>query len=162
MIRSYGLHWHIEKVNWGHPGVAGTLLGAERLTRNCPQIDFRDQRGIYALYADYDLVYVGQVGSGNQRLFNRLKGHLRGSLSERWNRFSWFGTRWVTGANRLSADAAAVNVTTEIALNILEAVSIAISEPRLNLQRGEWGNAIRYRQVPWGGEPDDDDVVEEE
>jgi hypothetical protein len=34
----------------------------------------------------------------------------------------------------------------EAALNILEAVSIALSEPRLNLQRGKWGDATQYFQ----------------
>lgn len=74
----------------GHPG---KLLGAASRSSKAHPVDFRVQRGIYALYADYELVYVGQTGSGDDRLFKRLKSHRNDHLSERWNRFSWFGTQ---------------------------------------------------------------------
>lgn len=146
MIRSYGLHWHLNHVNWGKPNNRGTLTGAASRSSKARPVDFRDQRGIYCLYADYDLVYTGQAGAGNDRLFKRLRAHRSDHLSERWNRFSWFGTQWVTQAGELSRDAAAVNQSIEAALNMLEAVSIAITEPRLNLQRGKWGKATQYFQ----------------
>lgn len=157
MIKSYGVHWHLDKVSWGHPSVSGTLLGAASRSARARPVDFRNQRGIYALYADYDLVYVGQTGAGNDRLFNRLKCHKTDHLSERWNRFSWFGTQWVTQAGALSADTASVSQSVEATLNVLEAVSIAIAEPRLNLQRGKWGDATKYFQW-WDREEDEEDV----
>ena len=147
MIQSYGLHWQINRVFWGRPKVAGTLHGAASKSPRARPVDFRNQRGIYVLYADYDLVYVGQTGAGNDRLFNRLKSHKSDHLSERWNRFSWFGTQWVTKAGQLSADTAAASQTIEGLLNTLEAVSIAISEPRLNLQRGKWGGSHQVFSV---------------
>ena len=147
MIQSYGLHWRIERVDWGRPKVRGTLLGAASKSKNAHVVDFREQRGIYALYADYELVYVGQTGAGNDRLFNRLKTHKSDHLSERWNRFSWFGTQWVKkGTKELSKDTASLGDGVEATLNILEAVAIALSEPRLNLQRGKWGNGTKYFQ----------------
>jgi hypothetical protein len=66
----------------------------------------------------------------------------------------------VTKTNELSADAAAVSQTVAAALNVLEAVSIAIGEPRLNLQRGKWGDATQYFQY-WD-RPDGEDEDEEE
>ena len=77
MIRSYGLHWKTENVFWGRPGMGhpGKLLGAASRSSKAHPVDFRVQRGIYALYADYELVYVGQTGSGDDRLFKRLKSH---------------------------------------------------------------------------------------
>ncbi len=159
MIRSYGLHWRADRVFWGRPNNAGTLLGAASRSPRARTVDFRGQRGIYALYADYDLVYTGQTGAGNDRLFRRLKAHRFDHLSERWNRFSWFGTPWVTKRHELSMDTAAVHQSVEAALNMLEAVSIAIGEPRLNLQRGHWGDAKQYYQW-WDrvtiGDQDDD------
>ena len=147
MIRSYGLHWDVEKVFWGYQSVKGTLLGAASRSKNARAIDFREQRGIYALYADYELVYLGQTGSGGDRLFKRLKDHKKDHLSERWNRFSWFGTQWVTTSGDLSADTLrSKSESIPVALNILEAVSIAVAEPRLNLQRGKWGDATQYFQ----------------
>lgn len=156
MIQSYGLHWHEERVVWGRPSRSGSLLGAASRSPKARQVDFRAQRGIYALYADYDLVYTGQTGSGNDRLFHRLKTHKSDHLSERWNRFSWFGTQWVTQQNELSTDTAAVHQTVEAALNMLEAVSIAIAEPRLNLQRGRWGDTTQYFQW-WDRDVDEED-----
>ncbi|MDA8151381.1 MAG: hypothetical protein M0003_01495 [Acidithiobacillus sp.] len=43
-------------------------------------------------------------------------------------------------------DTQTVQDSTEVALNVLEAIAIAISEPRLNLQRGRWGEAQQYFQ----------------
>lgn len=146
MIKNNGLHWYIERVFWGRAQVSGTLKGAASRSAKAKAVDFGNQRGIYALYADYELVYVGQTGASNDRLFNRLKAHKGDHLSESWNRFSWFGTQWVTKGGVLSADTAAVGGRVEATLNILAAVSIAKSEPRLNLQRGKWSDATRYFQ----------------
>ena len=157
MIRSYGVHWSADRVFWGRPAVAGALFGAASRSSKARSVDFREQRGIYALYAEYELVYVGQTGSGNDRLFNRLKAHKSDHLSERWDRFSWFGTQWVTKANELSSDTATLSQSVEGTLNILEAVSIAISEPRLNLQRGKWGDATQYFQWWERNEEDEGD-----
>lgn len=161
MIESYGLHWRVDRVFWGRQRVAGTLLGAASRSPKARPVDFRQQRGIYALYAEYELVYLGQTGAGSDRLFKRLKAHKSDHLSERWDRFSWFGTQWVTQANRLSTDTAAVSQTVEAALNMLEAVSVAIGEPRLNLQRGKWGEATQYYQY-WERANDGEDDEEDE
>ena len=151
MIKTYGLYWATNRVNWGRPGHGGQgeLLGSA--TRgdvdNC--VDFRDQRGAYALYAEFELVYVGQTGGRNNRLLSRLRSHLGDHLAERWDRFSWFGTQWVTQAGALSADRAAASIGIEDALKVMEAVAIAISEPRLNLRRGDWKavGAQQYFQI---------------
>ncbi len=156
MIKSYGLFWRLDQVAWGSrgPGGTGRLLGAASRSANAHPVDFRNQRGIYALYADYDLVYVGQTGAGDDRLFNRLRRHRDNHLSERWNRFSWFGTQWVTQQNELSSDTAKLTGTTDSVLNIREAIAIAVAEPRLNLQRGKWGSAKNYIQYYLNPAPD--------
>ena len=162
MIWNYGLHWHVDRVWWGRPGDRGVLCGAT--SRNASEensVDFREQIGIYALYADYDLVYVGQAGTeGYATLFSRLRAHRSDHLSERWNRFSWFGVLYVNENNELEDpdtvrreyigdyDDGDVQTLMTTHINVLEAVSIAISEPRLNLQRGRWNyeEVIQYYQ----------------
>jgi hypothetical protein len=52
----------------------------------------------------------------------------------------------------LSVDNVDIHGTVIAMLNIMEAVATAIAEPRLNLQRGRWGEAKQYYQVV----PDDD------
>lgn len=157
MIRSYGLHWKIDRVDMGKPSVSGTLFGAASKSRNARPVDFRYQRGIYVLHAGYDVVYIGQTGAGKDRLFKRLKDHTKDHLADRWDRFSWFGTQWVTKSGELSADTDKINVGIEVAMNVLEAVSIAIAEPRLNLQRGKWGEATQYFQWYEGSQDLGDD-----
>lgn len=44
----------------------------------------------------------------------------------------------------LSAESAVVSQSFEGLLNTLKDVSIAVSEPRLDLQRGKWGEATKY------------------
>jgi len=147
MIRSCGLCWCEDNVFWGRQRNPGRLLGAASQSAKAVAVDFREQRGIYALYAEYELVYVGQTGSGGDRLFKRLKKHREDHLADRWNRFSWFGTQWVTKTHKLSNDTSAVHIDIPKMLNLLEAVGTAISEPRLKLQRGRWGEAKKYFQV---------------
>jgi hypothetical protein len=146
MIKSYGLHWHGDKIIWGKPNVTGSLLGAASRTKSAKPVDFRLQRGIYALYADYELVYIGQTGSGDDRLFKRLKMHRKDHLSERWNRFSWFGIQSVNQTGELRVDSNGVHSDVSQVLNILEAIATAIAEPRLNLQRGRWSATKQYYQ----------------
>ena len=138
MIKSYGVHWRVDRVFWGYQNNPGTLLGSKTRSSQARAVDFRNQRGIYALYAEYELVYIGQTGAGDDRLFKRLKAHRSDHLSERWNRFSWFGTQWVTQGHVLSVDTVEVHQSVAAALNLLEALAVAIAEPRLNLQRGRW------------------------
>ena len=54
-------------------------------------------------------------------------------------------------------DTRAVHDSTEVALNILEAVAITVAEPRLNLQRGRWGDARQYFQW-WDGLEEEEPV----
>ena len=49
---------------WGAGSNAGTLLRYKEPPAE--EIDFREQSGVYVLYADYQMVYVGQAGAGNQ------------------------------------------------------------------------------------------------
>jgi hypothetical protein len=141
LIRNFGLFWDKEEVQWGKPKKTGKLLGVHATAKRDGNVDFRNQIAIYAIYdAAFNLVYVGQTGSGDQRLMKRLNNHRTDHISQRWKYFSWFGLCWVKNSNDLSEGAENKSVGMEIALDHLEAISIAISEPRLNLQRGSFGD----------------------
>jgi hypothetical protein len=45
MMRSYGVHWHIDRVFWGKQNNAGTLFGAASRSSRARPVDFREQRG---------------------------------------------------------------------------------------------------------------------
>ena len=159
IIQNYGLFWREDRVNWkGNPvsldGVAD---------KKADPVNFREQRGIYALYANYKLVYVGQTKGA---LFTRLRQHrLVDDCQGRWDMFSWFGTRYVTGANKL-ADHSDKNVPqqpTARVFDVLEGLVIAISEPQLNSQGAKWKKlgVTRYYQW-WDEDAGDDDRDEDE
>lgn len=147
LIENMGLFWKADDVFWGQPKRQGTLLGVQAKNVTGSEINFRDQIGIYVLYSDYKIVYVGQTGKGNQKLLHRLKQHLSDALSGRWDRFSWFGTRRVLGNNSLQTPKEAAHPSTEQILNYMEGILIHTAEPPLNRQGGRLKDVIRYLQV---------------
>ena len=150
MITHYGLFWSERDVFWGRQNNTGLLLGRMKTQlgrRGAPTKaerknarDFRDYVGIYCLYGDGELLYIGEAGLGTQEtLFDRLKRHRKGPLSGRWDKFSWFGRERYEKKDKTKID---------VALRQLEAVSIAIINPRFNRQSGTFGKAKQVFQVP--------------
>lgn len=138
MIRNYGLYWDRNLVHWGKSNNSGTLLGQKKGSKQeKDKVDFRDQRGIYALYdVNLNPVYVGQAGGKNQaNLFSRLKQHTSDHLRNRWTYFSWFGIKSVTKAGNLSEkERTGAGGKIPDVLNNLEGILIAVLEPKLNKQ----------------------------
>ena len=151
LFQNYGLFWHLERVIWGEPGRTGELWGYR--TKTDGDVNFRYQRGIYALYDEaFNLVYVGQAGyNDNARLYDRLNSHRKDHLAERWQRFSWFGLDPVQGQKNhkrvVEKDPKGSDIPTM--LNHIEGILIAVSEPRLNLQKGRFGAAQQFYQQDW-------------
>lgn len=151
VIQNYGLFWREDRVNWkGNPV---SLCGVEKnKAKNI--VDFREQKGIYALYANYKLVYVGQAEAKQDALLTRLRQHRLYKFQGRWDMFSWFGTRYVTGANQLSShsDSTVPQQPKTDILDMLEGLVIAISEPRLNSQGPEWDKFGITQYYQWWDE----------
>lgn len=122
----------------------GTLLGKDANNLTLGPVNFRNQQGVYVLYDEnYRLVYVGQAGYGEARLFARLRTHHRkGALVDRWTRFSWFGLCKVEGKNvekRVSANATNIGET----LDHMEGVLISAAEPPHNRQGAKFGTDVK-------------------
>jgi hypothetical protein len=148
LIHTLGLFWKEEDVFWGAGSQAGMLLGVPAGGRTQEPVDFRMQTGIYVLYADYEIVYVGQAGVRNQKLMQRLKQHRKDDLAGRWNRFSWFGTRKILRGGKLSSEREQAHAKTSAVLNHIEGILIHAVEPPLNRQGGKFGRDVhRYLQV---------------
>jgi hypothetical protein len=160
LFQNYGLFWHADYIQWGSPGKGnqGRLLGYQ--TKSAGPVDFRPQRGVYALYDEgYQLLYVGQAGYGNKRLYDRLDNHMSDHLAERWQRFSWFGIDPVRKIKKSFQLVETEPETPQVnhVLNHLEAILIAAAEPRLNRQGGKFGDAQQFRQ--WEQDDEGDDVA---
>jgi hypothetical protein len=92
------------------------------------------------------MIYVGKA-EGNGGLFSRLNSHkVSRTKGGRWNQFSWFGIYKTQDNNQLDTSSKEVTAKNEGIVKSLEALLIAASEPRLNRQRGIWGEAVRYYQ----------------
>lgn len=157
MIKSYGLFWDPSAVFWGRPNVPGSLLGRKHGSQKNPLVDFRDQLGVYVLYQDFDVVYVGMAE--NTRLLPRLRNHTNDLLENRWNRFSWFGILERSSdktypikcddshAFQLMDAPAQICVEPKELLQHLEGLAIIAFEPPLNRQGPSFGkSAVRYVQ----------------
>lgn len=148
LIQNYGLFWREDYVFWGHQKKSGQLLGRNSSGSASSVVDFREQTGVYVLYKDYTILYVGQAGNGKQKLFVRLRRHRTDPLAKRWNQFSWFGTRRVNKNGHLSYQVAIKRSAVKDVLNHLEAALIEAAEPPLNKQGGKFGRKVNeYLQV---------------
>ena len=157
LIHSYGLFWERDQVDWGAGRRAGHLKGVNVKAKRGGGVDFRDQKGIYALYDhDFNLVYVGQAGrgqkgkEGNRTLFDRLRSHNDGPMRARWTYFSWFGTLKHIDKDTSGKDAfeeekeGRVDVATT--LDELEGILIMAADPLLNRQGAKFKKAQEYKQ----------------
>jgi hypothetical protein len=101
-------------------------------------VDYRNFVGVYCLYGEGELLYIGEAGLGTERkLFDRLKAHRKGPMAGRWDRFSWFGRENCKG-----------KATVLSSLGQLEASTIAIINPGFNKQAGTFAGATQVYQVP--------------
>ncbi|WP_432344714.1 GIY-YIG nuclease family protein [Shinella yambaruensis] len=171
LIHNYGLFWRRNVIASDGPWPrSGALLGIGVKQKRRGKVDFSRQRGIYALYDDsFRLIYVGQAGRGDRRLYARLRAHSIGNLAERWSRFSWFGILPVeVEANsqmlRLVDDHQPTAPTRENILDHMEAILIAAGEPIRNAKGGVFGKSVTlYRQSsPMGSLGEDDLDVNED
>lgn len=148
LIKTVGFFWRARDVFWGRPKNTGKLLGKPSSKKKSEPVDFREQAGIYVLYSDYRIVYVGQTGKGDQNLFVRLRQHRFDDLAGRWDQFSWFGVRRVLKSGDLSKKNAQFHPSLTTTLDHVEAVLIHAAEPPRNGQQGRFGqNVKRYLQV---------------
>lgn len=149
-ILCMGPQWKASDVYWKCASKNARLLGVNAKRVTSTPANFAHQTGIYILFADYRPVYVGQA---NGSLFARLQMHYRtDDLVGRWDTFTWFGMRSVTGANSkapgLSNNTSDFHIGREQLLNHFEGAMIHAFEPPMNGQDGRFGKqVIRYRQI---------------
>lgn len=144
LIQNYGLYWRRDLIHWGKGRNKGHLKGSRAGGKKSDIVDFRNQVGIYVLYDEsFSVVYAGQAGKGNQRLFHRLGQHRKDRLADRWSRFSWFGHCWVTNGNTLSQKNKSIHANLTDVLNHIEGILIEAVEPPRNRQGGIFGDKVR-------------------
>ena len=164
MITHYGLFWSERDVFWGTtdetekskaraeedrpskqkgPGKPpGKMHGSEKrgATKENEIECYRDYVGLYCLYGNNELLYIGEAGLGTEStIYVRLKQHRKDPMADRWDRFSWFGCE---------RESLRGQTDIENAFRQLEAVTIAIINPGFNKQSGTFKGAKQVFQVP--------------
>lgn len=138
IITSFGILWERAAVIWqGKP----RLYGLQQI--EATKVDLCDQRGVYILYDNDRVVYIGRATDRplGQRLFEHTRDRLRG----RWNRFSWFGTVHIGEDGRLGGQDVPSSV--ESVITALEAVLIEAMEPPQNRRRGDDIGTVEFLQI---------------
>ncbi len=150
IIKNFGFLWERKYIYAGTGGAdnAGHLKGE---AKGKPIADFCDQIGVYVLYdKNQSIVYIGQAGNGNATLFTRLRNHMKGTLWNRWEYFSWIGFKAVNSDGSLDGrqqiNKRVNRYTYSNALDEIEGILIEIIEPKLNKQGGKLKNATEYFQ----------------
>ena len=155
-IKNYGLMWDRDSVRWvGTRGNAASLMGQGPIgnpIKDQVEVDFREQIGVYILYRNESVVYVGQAGAGNSTLLSRLRNHLTDHLADRWDKFSWFGVRSVNKSGTLSIRKGELKrrLKANEILDLLEGLLINVVEPPLNKQGAKWSGIEQYFQLSEG------------
>lgn len=90
LIKSFGLYWNPDIVDWGAVGAGnrGDLAGVITRKKEKHRINFWEAKGIYVLHADFKAVYVGKALRTS--IGARLRDHLADRFAGRWDMFSWF------------------------------------------------------------------------
>lgn len=140
LINAFGMFWSRSQVAW--QSRMPRLLGVQQ-TGSTP-VNFTEQAGVYVLYDVHRPIYVGRVTEPRMGL--RLFDHTRDRLTSRWDRFSWFGVRGVTGDGTLAPiPTAGIAINTLIAT--MEALLIEGLEPPQNRRQGDGFNAVEFIQT---------------
>lgn len=139
IINAFGIYWNRNLVHWK---TNPDLLGIQQI--GATEVNFKDQRGIYLLYDNREIIYVGQAIE--QTLGQRLKQHISDRLSGRWDRFSWFGFYSVNDKGHLSDRKKFENIDIQVLSDTLEAILIESVEPRQNRKQGNTLSGMEYLQ----------------
>jgi len=157
LIHLYGEYWNPDAVEWGSKGKKkggsgnkGQLSGKVKIKSGKKTktviIDFWNARGVYALYDNFRLVYVGVAYSGKAGcLGKRLRDHLTDRFAGRWDMFSWFSTS--TLRTKTVRPPGTRQVKPGPVISTLEAFAITLASPPLNRRYNEMPGARLIEQA---------------
>ena len=109
------------------------------------EVDFWNQAGVYILYDNYKLVYIGRATE--DRMGSRLRRHRKNRHKERWDSFSWFGLRAIKKTSASLSDAGKKRVSADDIVKALEAILIEVTDPPLNRIHERISGAVRVEQI---------------
>ena len=150
LVGAYGQFWERNQVEWGT--YKWRLLGRQGLNTGTLKIaDFRYARGVYVLYNELGVYYVG-LASEKKGLGGRLKDHLVDKHGSRWTRFSWFAfdspsvAAHPDGVHRIEQHDS-VKAETQVMIRDLEALLQIAMQPFANKSETKFAKGSKWIQV---------------
>ena len=151
LVGAFGTFWDRGLVDWG--AHSWRLLGRQGAQRGTLQIaDFRRARGVYALYGDTGIYYVG-LAAGTGGIGARLKDHTADDHHSYWSRFSWFAfdgpsetERYPDGVLKHEAWPS-IEGEDKFVIREMEALLLAVISPPGNVQRTRFQYGSEWLQV---------------
>lgn len=138
ILTCFGMYWKRDAVDWQSKSILGWY------GKSAKKVNFWDQIGIYILYDEQRVIYVGRAAE--RSIGQRLKEHTEDRLNGRWNRFSWFGLNRITDEGNIISEPLPVMDASQL-IALLESLLIEALEPGQNRKRGDQLNEIEYLQV---------------
>jgi hypothetical protein len=150
LIGAYGRFWDRDQVDF--TAYAWRMLGRYGFNTGTIQVaDFRYARGVYVLYNEVGVYYVG-LASSQSGLGGRIKDHLEDEHGSRWTRFSWFsfdepsGERYDDGVRKVK-QYDSVELESKVLIRDLEALLQAATNPFANKSETKFAGAQEWIQV---------------
>ena len=155
LIGACGVFWDRDVYDWSRMSQR-RLLGRRGLTKNTIQIaDFSGARGIYVLYNEVGVYYVGLTAGDTAGLSARLSAHTTDRHAGNWTRFSWFSFDSPSVEDRVDDDGVLEldywtgyeNLKPKTAIEESEAMLIAALKPQGNEKKMRFKDAEEWTQV---------------
>lgn len=159
LIKAYGFHWNPEWI-YGFNGQSAknSFKGHVKRGKRTFLIDFWNARGVYALFKNYEIVYVGKVT--NMSLGTRISMHYR-YLRDHWDTFSFYCYSDINyKAEKVYTSKSKLAINKDDSIKTLEALIINTSEPFLNKQEARFPNSRKAKQKQFLEPITIDDVME--
>lgn len=165
LIRAYGLYWVRDAVKWDSKPrrLPGLRMNAKVTARNSVEkkrhVDVWTQRGVYALYSDGKLMYVGLADSVEgigDRLYSH---HTKPRLTGRWDAFSWFGINGFDTTGNL-VEVPSITTSPKALIRALELIVILTADPLMNRASGKFAGAERINQDEMVKQPTNQELKE--
>lgn len=138
LIKTYGEFWSRDCIITSRRQIAG------RRKNNKLNCNVWDQRGIYALYENFKIVYVGQAD--DRGIGRRLSEHCKDRFRKRWDSFSWFGVCEFDSSGKARPYVRRSSPQSDT-IRSLELLAILVSDAPLNRQQGKFPGAEKVWEV---------------
>ena len=145
LIKAYGLHWDPEQIyGYNNQSSRISFRGFVKKGNKKHEIDFWKAKGIYALFKDFELVYIGKVTEN--RLGTRIASHWR-YRKDHWDTFSFYSFSDIDfkqGKVKTITNTSVIN--NNMAIRTIEAIIINTAVPFNNKQETRFPNSHKVTQ----------------